>query len=144
MKMNTPSYDDLVKTLKLIRHATALTQEDGAYHENAYDLADAALRKVEADSATFNDVDKRLRKIEQQMRERGLTLGGVTWADRDNAGTVEERKNSIADFMESFLRGDGTPLYICHDDLLTGEELVQRVHALEDEIATLREAQRMK
>lgn len=46
--VNAPSYDDLVRFLELIRHATAPTPSDGGYHEAAYDLADEVLQKVEA------------------------------------------------------------------------------------------------
>lgn len=45
---NAPSYDELVTTLELIRHATAPTPSDGGYHEAAHDLADATLKRVEA------------------------------------------------------------------------------------------------
>lgn len=40
--------DELVRTLELIRHATAPAPSDGGHHEAAYELADAVLRKVEA------------------------------------------------------------------------------------------------
>lgn len=39
--------DELVRVLKLIRHATAPTPDDGGYHEAAHDLADAVLKRVE-------------------------------------------------------------------------------------------------
>lgn len=61
MKMNPPTlpanyvphvtYDELVRALELIRHAVAPTHNDGAYHENAYDLADGVLRKIAAQQA---------------------------------------------------------------------------------------------
>ena len=57
MMMNSPTVpanyvpavhaDDLVRVLELIRHATAPTPDDGGFHEAAYGLADAALRRVE-------------------------------------------------------------------------------------------------
>lgn len=40
--------DELVRTLELIWHATAPTPDDGGHHEAAHDLADAALKKIEA------------------------------------------------------------------------------------------------
>ena len=43
-----PSYDELVNTLELIRHATALTPDGGGHHEAANDLAEAMLKRVEA------------------------------------------------------------------------------------------------
>ena len=45
---NAPSYDELVRTLQLIVHATAPTPEDGGGHENAYTLAMDMLKRVEA------------------------------------------------------------------------------------------------
>lgn len=39
---------DLVLALELIRHATAPMPDDGGQHEAAHDLADAALKRVEA------------------------------------------------------------------------------------------------
>lgn len=46
--VNAPSYDELVTTLDLIRHATALSDNDDAYHENAHELAAGILTRVEA------------------------------------------------------------------------------------------------
>lgn len=46
--VNAPSYDELITTLDLIRHATAPTPDDGGHHEAAHDLADAMLKRVEA------------------------------------------------------------------------------------------------
>lgn len=46
--VNAPRYDELVTALELIRHATAPTHEDGAYHENAHDLACGILKRIEA------------------------------------------------------------------------------------------------
>lgn len=40
--------DELVRTLELIRHATAPEPNDCGHHEAAHELADAVLRKVEA------------------------------------------------------------------------------------------------
>lgn len=44
-------YDDLVTALKLIRHATAPTHEDGAYHEAAFGIADPIVKRIEAREA---------------------------------------------------------------------------------------------
>jgi hypothetical protein len=38
--------DELVTALELIRHATAPSHDDGAYHENAHEIADAILKRV--------------------------------------------------------------------------------------------------
>lgn len=38
--------DELLIALQLIEHATAPTHEDGAYHENAHELARAAIAKA--------------------------------------------------------------------------------------------------
>lgn len=38
--------DELLAALEMIKHATAPTHEDGAFHENAYSLADAAIASV--------------------------------------------------------------------------------------------------
>ena len=46
--VDAPSHDDFVRTLEMIRHATAPTPDDGGHHEAAHDLADAMLRRVEA------------------------------------------------------------------------------------------------
>ena len=46
--VNAPSYDELVQALELIRHATAPTPDDDGHHENAHELADAMLKRVEA------------------------------------------------------------------------------------------------
>lgn len=46
--VNAPSYQELVTALELVRHATAPSHDDGAYHENAHDLADGILKRVEA------------------------------------------------------------------------------------------------
>lgn len=51
--------DDLVRTLELIRHATAPTPDDGGHHEAAYGLADAALKRVEARKLYEAKVHKR-------------------------------------------------------------------------------------
>jgi hypothetical protein len=40
--------DELVRTLQLILHATAPRPDDGGHHEAAYELAMAALKRVEA------------------------------------------------------------------------------------------------
>jgi hypothetical protein len=40
--------DERVRTLEMIRHATAPTPDDGGHHEAAHDLADSVLRKVAA------------------------------------------------------------------------------------------------
>lgn len=43
-----PTYDDLVNTLELIRHATGpVPAQDGGYHEIAHELALEALARVE-------------------------------------------------------------------------------------------------
>lgn len=41
-------YDELVRALRLIEHATAPTHEDGAYHECAHDLSTEILARVDA------------------------------------------------------------------------------------------------
>ena len=46
--VNMPSQDDLVRTLRLIQHATAPMPDDGGYHEAAHDLASAVLSRVDA------------------------------------------------------------------------------------------------
>lgn len=43
--------DELIRTLELIRHATAPLGDDGGYHENAYELSDGILQRVEARKA---------------------------------------------------------------------------------------------
>lgn len=58
MRMNPPTlplnyakavyHDELVTALELVRHATAPSPDDGGYHENAHDIADAILKRVEA------------------------------------------------------------------------------------------------
>lgn len=58
MRMNPPtlplnyvpavSADELALALELISHATAPSHDDGAYHENAHELAEFVLRKVRA------------------------------------------------------------------------------------------------
>lgn len=50
--------DELVRALELIRHATAPTPDDGGHHEAAHDLADAALKRVEARRAYVAALDK--------------------------------------------------------------------------------------
>ena len=49
--VNAPSRDELIRTLRLVQHATAPTQNDGAYHENAHDLVSEVLAKVDAHAA---------------------------------------------------------------------------------------------
>lgn len=61
MRMNPPTlplnfvnavpYGDLVQALELIRHATKPEPDDGGAHENAHDLADGVLKRVEARKA---------------------------------------------------------------------------------------------
>lgn len=48
--------EELVRALKLIRHATAPTPNDGGHHEAAHDLADAVLKRVEARRNYENNV----------------------------------------------------------------------------------------
>lgn len=60
MRMNPPTLpadyvpavhiDELAHTLRLIVHATAPSPDDGGHHEAAYELAMAALKRVEARS----------------------------------------------------------------------------------------------
>lgn len=40
--------EELIQALRLIHHATAPSYTDDAYHENAYGIADAILKKVDA------------------------------------------------------------------------------------------------
>ena len=42
---------ELLEALKLIEHATAPTHDDGAYHENAHELARAAITKATGEQA---------------------------------------------------------------------------------------------
>lgn len=44
--VNMPSYDDIVTCLELIKHATAPTCPDGAFHENAFELSDSMLKRI--------------------------------------------------------------------------------------------------
>jgi len=46
--VNAPSYDELVNTLELVRHATEPRHDDGAYHEAAHDLSDGILQRLKA------------------------------------------------------------------------------------------------
>ena len=47
-----PVYEgELVQALRLIHHATAPTHKDGAYHENAFEIADGILKRVEQRAA---------------------------------------------------------------------------------------------
>lgn len=41
--------DGLLEAMAMIMHATAPTHNDGAYHENAYSLAEAAIAKAGGD-----------------------------------------------------------------------------------------------
>jgi hypothetical protein len=53
MALNSPapSYDDLVRALAFIEHATAPTHEDGAHHEAAHEIASGILAQVRAANA---------------------------------------------------------------------------------------------
>lgn len=54
-----PTYDELVTTLRLIEHATAPTQDDGAYHEAAHDLATQVLQRLPEDDRTPEERSQR-------------------------------------------------------------------------------------
>lgn len=47
--------DELLTALELIKHATAPSHDDGAYHENAYELASAAIAKVLGEQPCASD-----------------------------------------------------------------------------------------
>jgi hypothetical protein len=67
----------------------------------------------------------RLQRLDQQLRERGSHLRGVAWAEGSDSLSQEQRANALADMLEPFLRGDGTPLYFtAEDECLSGAELV--------------------
>lgn len=49
--VNHVPYDELVNALRLVQHATAPTHDDGAYHENAHDIASGVLSRIDARAA---------------------------------------------------------------------------------------------
>lgn len=83
--------------------------------------------------------EQRLAKIQQQLIERGCTTVGMTWAEGAESLDREARAGALADFMEAWLQGKSTPVYFLRDDLLTGEQLVERVRLLEGQIKSVAE-----
>jgi hypothetical protein len=78
--VNAPSYDELVTTLQLIRHATSPTPDDGGHHEAAHGLADSMLKRIEA-RQSYEERHPRLREMLTPPMASAPHKNSPTWRD---------------------------------------------------------------